>query len=283
MSNKKLHIIQKQVIDITLPNATAALEWEATQRRDFTTLINKQLERCFDDYDKNGNHLIIEKLDVDLGVFTMDNLQEEASRRLYSKLYETLQEHSKTTIFVGSESAERSYSETSTDRSYSGQEGRLEALFYFLNKGHLPWWGSELANWDENWLRSLSENEVLRFKTFISLGDEKSIKRLTTQFSDDFIEQLLQRFGITNEAANAWHWLETLLKNLQDIDDSGRKSYSNKVLQSFQKSLLPAVVRAGFWLTWILHAVGKRDIPALHKLFNNSPEAWEIIYSAIKK
>jgi hypothetical protein len=105
MSNKKLHIIQKQLIDITLPNATAALEWEASKRRDFTALINKQLERCFDDYNKNGDHLVIEKLDIDLGVFTMNNLQEEVSQRLYSKLYNTLQERSARTILAGSESA----------------------------------------------------------------------------------------------------------------------------------------------------------------------------------
>src|SRR6476620_7417664 len=118
MSNKKLHIIQKQLIDITLPNATVALEWEASKRRDFTALINKQLEKCFDDYDKNGDHLIIEKLDIDLGIFTMDNLQEEVSQRLYSELYKTLQERSKETIFTGAESIEPTYSETSTDRFY---------------------------------------------------------------------------------------------------------------------------------------------------------------------
>ena len=281
MSNKKLHIIQKQVIDITLPNATAALEWEATQRRDFTTSINKQLERCFDDYDKNGDHLIIEKLDLDLGVFTTSDLQEEMPGRLYSKLYKILEEHSKEAI-TGMRDTVSYYSETpKAGRFYSGQQGQLEALFFFLDKGHLPWWGSELANWDENWLRSLSENEIGRFKNFISLKDEKPVKRLTTQFNDSFIKLLLQRFGITDDAANAWHWLETLLKNLQDLDDSGRKSYSNNVFQSYQKSLLPAVVRAEFWLTWILHAVGKREIPALHKLFNSSPEALEIIQSAI--
>jgi hypothetical protein len=283
MSSKKLHIIQKQLIDITLPNATAALEWEATKRRDFTALINKQLERCFDDYDKNGDHLIIEKLDVDLGVFTMDNLQEEVSRRLYSKIYQTLQEHSKTTIFAGSESTERSYSETSTDRFYSGQEGTLEALFYFLNKGQLPWWGSELATWDESWLTALTENEISRFKNFIIWSDEKPMRRLATQFSDGFIEQLLQRFGITAETANAWQWLKALLKEVQDMGGSAGKGYSNDVFESYQTLLRPSIIRTEYWLAWIVYAVGKNDTPPLHKLFNNSPEALEIIGSVIKR
>jgi hypothetical protein len=132
MSDKKLHIIQKQLIDITLPNATVALEWEASKRRDFTALINKQLEKCFDDYDKNGDHLIIDKLDIDLGIFTMDNLQEEVSQRLYSELYKTLQERSKETIFTGAESIERNYSETSkTDRYIPGRKQGWRLYFIF--------------------------------------------------------------------------------------------------------------------------------------------------------
>jgi hypothetical protein len=281
MSNIKLHIIQKQVIDIILPNATVALEWEATQRRDFATLINKQLERCFDDYDKNGNHLIIERLDIDLGIFTTNDLREEMPGRLYSKLYKIL-EHSKESI-TGIRTTESYYSETpNADRFYSGLQGELEALFVFLDKGHLPWWGSELANWDENWLRSLSENEIGRFRNFLSAGDEKPVKRLTTQFNDSFIDQLLHRFGVTEEAANTWHWLETVLKNLKDIVDSSGKSYSEGIFQAYQKFLLPAVVRTKYWVSWISHAVDKTETPVLHKLFNNSPEALEIISSVIK-
>ncbi|HEX5150591.1 MAG TPA: contractile injection system tape measure protein [Parafilimonas sp.] len=281
MSNSKKHIIQKQLIDITLPHATAALEWESTKRRDFTALINKQLERCFDDYDKNGDHLVMEKLDVDLGVFTMNNLQEEVSERLYSKLYQRLQEHSKTTTYAGSETAERTYADSSTDRFYTGQEGRLEALFYFLSNGRLPWWGAELADWDETWLTSLTENEVSRFKNFITRSDGEPIRRLTIRFNDGFIEQLLQRFGITDEAATAWQWLEMLLKNLQE-DVARPASYADNSFQSYRRLLLPAVARTEYWVAWILYAVGKREIPPLHKLFNDRPEALEIIYSAIK-
>ena len=86
MSTGNLHIIQKQVIDITLPNANAALEWEANRRQDFTAIINSQLEKCFDEYDNAGNHLIIEKLEIDLGTFSTDNLQQEMPERLYAEL-----------------------------------------------------------------------------------------------------------------------------------------------------------------------------------------------------
>ena len=278
MSDKKLHIIQKQLIDITLPNATVALEWEASKRRDFTALINTQLERCFDDYDKNGDHLVIEKLDIDLGVFTMNNLKEEVSGRLYSKLYETLQERSKETILTGTEATERNYAETSkTDRFYTGQQGKLEALVYFLNKGQLPWWGAQLADWDEIWLTSLTENEVSRFKNFFTLNDEKPIRRLATQFKDNFIEQLLQRLGITEETAQAWQWLELLLKNPEGAPGSTAESS----FQINQKVPPTAPIRVEYWTKWILYAVGKGEIPSLHKLFNKRPEALEITYSVI--
>jgi hypothetical protein len=92
----------------------------------------------------------------------------------------------------------------------------------------------------------------------------------------------LQRFGITAETGNAWRWLEALLKNLQD-NAAEPARYSDNFFQSYQRLLLPSIARTEYWLTWILSEVGKREIPALHKLFNDSPEALEIIYSTIKR
>jgi hypothetical protein len=124
---------------------------------------------------------------------------------------------------------------------------------------------------------------VSRLKNFITRADEKPIRRLAIQFSDGFIEQLLQRFGTTDETATAWQWLEALLKDLEETTGQTGRSYSESTFQARQKLLRPSVVRTEYWVAWVSKAVGKSETPTLYKLFSDRPEELEIIYSAIKR
>ena len=277
MSTKNVHTIQKQLIDITLPDTNTALDWERNKRHSFTALINQQLEKCFKEYDKVGNHLIIEKLDIDLGIFDINNLQTEMPERLYTELQKSLAHYfniSENNIKMPEFKEEQPGSE---NYNYDEQQGKLKAWYFFLHNGYLPWWGSALANWDEAWLQKLTGNDIDSLKKHLIENDNRLVQRIVTHFKDDFIQQLLERFGITIDTKQAWTWLQKLVKNLaeQKKGDQGKNVQTGS--DSFfvkEKFLRLPFIRTKYYINWIMYALGKTKIPDLHSLFDKHPEVF---------
>lgn len=282
MSNKNVHIIQKQVLDITLPNASVAFDWEANKRYDFTTQLHRELEKCFDEYDKEGKHLIIEKLQLDLGIFTFEELNTEMPGRLYAVLSDTLKQYSnmaiETEVFSGNREQEYGHGQNKKDRLRTIRESKLEILCFFLKKGYLPWYGAAMAQWDEDWLKTLTENEINIFRNFLTAVDAEPIRRLTTQFDDRFIQSLLQRLGVTEETEKASQWLKRIWKVLlqEKISEAVQKDPLHRPFLS-----LP-IVRARYWFGWIMQALGKGEKPSLSDLFRNHSEAFILFQSFFK-
>ncbi len=281
MSTKNLHIVQKQVIDITLPNANAVFDWEVNQRTGITSMIKDQLEKCFDEWDKTDDHLIIDKLDLDLGIFHLDTLQSEMPVRLYTELQKKLNHYvnvaAREGIFSGcirntqekpdSKNTQKNSSEVKqTGFLFSDQQGRLEALFFFLNKGFLPWWGLALADWDATWMQQLTTGEINSFKNFLAAGDARIIQRIITQFDDDFMHRLLGRMEIAAETGSAWNWLQEKIKTV--------------FLVPYKKSLSLPAIRVKFWSGWIAHIVDKLPSPDLHMLFEDDTNILMQLFSA---
>ena len=92
MTSRPFHIIQKSLLDITVPDIGAALNWQTKSSRSFVDVICTQIERCFSEYEQSDHHLIIEKVVVDLGALPMGSLEKELPERFYSMFSEMLRE-----------------------------------------------------------------------------------------------------------------------------------------------------------------------------------------------
>ena len=129
----------------------------------------------------------IDKLQLDLGNITLQNFEPEFKTQFIAALTKSLA--------VKKESLSAA----------NGKEGVLSkaqslenALVFFLEKGYLPWYSSvgNKTDWEDEILNSLSESEYQHFLKWIKDNYPERpgiIDRLVSQFSDNFIVQLLSK------------------------------------------------------------------------------------------
>ena len=156
MATKSFHIIQKQVVNITLPDIGAALAWSADGHQEFVKMISDQLERSLSEFDTH-DHLIIEKIELDLGSFTPSMLHPELPGRFHAAFREALEVHRADHASVTSKNTERrdasqrafendrqhakasNKNQTEADephhRLYPAPKARLESRVFLLRNG----------------------------------------------------------------------------------------------------------------------------------------------------
>ncbi|WP_157963029.1 contractile injection system tape measure protein [Chitinophaga deserti] len=167
--NDLRHMIHRQLFELTAHTGTPAWEWDRASADLHRNHLLPVLEACFDEADKKGEHLIIDRLEIDLGVFSgKDAFAKEAGERLREKLLIILHgkrnEAAAHIIPAAAGSPSRltnGVTETNTTDSF-GEEGasfpvkkprretpaalmnemqaRLTAFLHFLKEGRLPWW-----------------------------------------------------------------------------------------------------------------------------------------------
>lgn len=275
MSSSNLHIIQKQVVDITLPDMRSAMEWEDRERDIFTGMIRNQLERCLDEFQTGDEHLVIEKLQIDLGSFTMKNLYDEMPARFYAAMTSHLQEHrQKITKYSGTFSKKEEDifygNDKKKDRSFTGAQARMLALHFYLVNGYLPWWGTQLAGWDQDWLAGLSTEEIGHLRDFLTAENDTPLLRIASQFSEEFTNLLLEKLGVSGNLHEPVNWLQQLISHFEKTDPAnGFKTFRWTTDPSGSKiiSLLnTTAMRRQYWFRWLSFSCGKQGEPALHQL-----------------
>lgn len=301
MTTRSFHIIQKQVVDITLPDIGAALAWSAEGHQEFVKMISDQLERSLSEFDTH-DHLIIEKMELDLGHFTPAMLRPELPGRFHAAFREALEAHRSDHASVTARDAERrgasqqafdndpqqtktsNENQTQADephhRLFPAPKARLESLLFFLRKGYLPWWGSGLTGWDESWLEELTSAEVKGLKDFFTTADEASRSRLITQFSDAFIDRLLWRTTRQVEIIDTWLWLKRVIENLKK--EQARSPQADGSASFFEMPPSDLVVKIAalrhrYWLAWMAHAWNASAVPSLEGVLNDHKECFFLI------
>src|SRR3989442_1753484 len=76
------HIIQRQVFLLDAISRTLRVEWDIRANDVLKKVMMPVVESCFDALQLDDRHLIIDKLEIDLGVFLPGNFEEEAGQRL---------------------------------------------------------------------------------------------------------------------------------------------------------------------------------------------------------
>lgn len=170
--NDLRHMIHRQLFELTARTGQPAWEWDRTTADFHRDLLLPVLEACFREADKGGEHLVIDRLEIDLGVFGgKEAFRKEAGDRLRERLVEGLrvkrQEASAQgdLVFTGkssTRSSEKSNPNSAVNPSSNGEkqtandprrglppalldgkEAPLAAFLFFLAEGRLPWWYAE--------------------------------------------------------------------------------------------------------------------------------------------
>lgn len=209
------HLIRRQSLDITLIGTEA--DGLALQRRlpDLCQhTLMPVLEQVLDRHAPAYGHLVIARVDLDVGIFTLDRLAQDLPAALARALVQSLS----AMIVAGSPLSGSPTPNQSTQHKTQAQSV-YEAFVYFLNTGRLPWW-FRLAAGDslEQAVRSafaaadelnLQSRVHLLLQTLVA---PEARQRLLLQFSLKFVHVLL---GWVSSAAQSV--LAGVLRTLDEV------------------------------------------------------------------
>jgi hypothetical protein len=187
------HIIRKQYLHVELQGTEA--DGLALQRR-LSDLcqhwLTPALEKMLDRAAPAQGHLTIERLEIDVGAFTLGNLEHGLTEAVTYSIEKQLRE-----LSIPVESPVQK-TETKILQK-SEQQSIHETFFHFLNTGSLPWWFSLPAgkNLEQVLLDVWSETQPAATGAGVLhvLASERARKRLVLQFSTAFLQQLLSRLS----------------------------------------------------------------------------------------
>jgi hypothetical protein len=248
MNQQHSHIIQHQVFELIASGPMMGFNWEKRASDYLHNIINPGIEACFTEVSPPGQHLIIDRFEIDLGEFTIDSFAKEAGNRLIKILGQQLR--------ACRVSAER---ETNTDsqtppgfatvdqnnisKKEENQNAKLIddakalqiALIFFLLNGRFPWWikisgrlPEEFS--DVDWLHSLQPAECKELRQALKSSKQARI-RLMNQFSAEWIAELLELIGMRGK--DAWMLWQILYPALEKF------------------TVLQTLFHQYFWLEWI--------------------------------
>ncbi|QEM11200.1 contractile injection system tape measure protein [Mucilaginibacter rubeus] len=187
---RSTHIIHKLILDIEVPHRNAAQKAQDEAVRYFEQVLLKKLEQLLDGMDVSA-HVLIDRLDIDLGKGKLEEVFEQLQQSLSKALEPALNPNM---IPDGDEPDEAiSYS------SLTDEQQVFNVLVYFLNTGRLPWYIVATTEWlqqEDVWLSKLSglliSDATYRLKLInLFKVTQTAISRLFSQFGMVFIKQLV--------------------------------------------------------------------------------------------
>lgn len=253
MAVNRTHIIQKQTFELSASGAGINLDWEQRASDCVRNIMNPCIEACFNEVSPANAHLVIDKLDIDLGSFTTEEFEKKVSQRLREVLQAQLQaclEVSKTNkvgnttgdddienmLFYGTAGTKTSDVENPARLLTDSQAVQI-ALLHFLKEGRMPWWYSIESNtvlidelYETTWMNVMEEEEKTTIRKIL-LHSAAARVRLVNHFTAEWIAALLQTIALRgNEGMVQW----TIIKMLAE-----------------QFTNLRPLLHQHFWLQWI--------------------------------
>lgn len=188
MSNS--HLIDTFLFDISFDNEDKAFE----QQNHLNTFVRRNLisvvNNVFNDSSIHGIRIKIEVLDIDLGVVSYSDYQDELPRRLKDKLKSILSD-----LLIGFNAGNDN--KNSNIRFVRDATNERQQIEYYLLHGYLS--SNSILNDNEIaslFLRIISQDREWLVRLINqSNNGEIIIKRLTMQFSDEILSLIVQRLS----------------------------------------------------------------------------------------
>lgn len=219
MGKSLIHIIHRQIVELSTSNADEAREIQVRNQELLEQLKSPAFEACFDDLLSPDQHLIIERLEINLGSVSKKELYRTFGSQLGQALRNMLLEN----IAHGSEAMEGTAydKERRPEVALRGRQGNPAAvksilsgpfaiLMFYLENGRLPGWVPMNHRMEEDWLHSLDQTQQETVRKLFQKS-EQALIRLASQFSAPFIFKFLQPFKPEKSLFGHWQWVDLRL------------------------------------------------------------------------
>ena len=176
MLPRNTHIIQKQSFDIGFENPGNTLGLQDQIAQVFYENLKPRMEKMFDEMFDNDRHVIIDRLEIDLGTLQQENWELEFTDRALEKLKISLATTQKDII----------------DAQHYRSQRAVEIFFFYLENGFLPWNNNVSTIAELEKLLTVDDPLITRLRNLIG---QKSLvaERLVYQFSEAFTQRLIQK------------------------------------------------------------------------------------------
>jgi len=179
-----------------------------------------RLETLFDEYEFQDEIIRFDELTLNLSVqkvLDFSQLSDEA----YKQLKENIDRQMPFAKEFKSDSAENTESENQNNRRISATQNSGDVFLFFLENGHLPWYGKEEQidsfTVPEIWEKNLDDREFFRKLDQILGASETAADRFILQFPDETITAYLRRKNLRIHAETS-----AILTISQNLDKDGR-------------------------------------------------------------
>lgn len=223
------HLIQKQVFDLSAGSVKLARQWESHASDMLRDMIVPCMEHCFDEAASAETNLLIDHLEIDLGLLQEDVSAEQVWDKVRSVLLPALHScsvASEQPLTEPSLSGDQGESKTAV-RSLNGLEEKLECFEHFLLHGKLPWWvEAGRTELDSDWIERLNDKQIKSIVQKLA-GWKHARERLAQQFSVEFIVKLLHYFQpeLVSKTQSSWNWLESISHDSSGLGQVVCKAY----------------------------------------------------------
>lgn len=233
MSQRNVHIIQKQVLEVEMENPADAFQFRNRLGEVFHERILPALETLFDEIGHDNRLIRIDQLQVDIGRIPYNNWEQELADKTIDKLRELLLLEiplwqKETVSQLAATSSEKRKSDFDVPKNKKPvnqltQDGFINAFFYFLQTGRLPWFVANEVQFNEQLKKWLTPENVASIKTHLEKAGLTELTRLIYQVEEALLDQLIELILTPPQASSnkiyalfmeAKHFLEKLLKSI---------------------------------------------------------------------
>ena len=277
MPTTQHHIIRRQFLHVEMHGTES--DGLALQHRlpDLCqSWLMPALERMLERVVPPHEHWIIDSLDIDVGMITLDNLERDLTEAVTQAIEKQLRERAPPTAVSDA-------SFISPMQRKTEPQSVHEAFIHFLKTGSLPWWfhlpaGETLEQAVQASWQATAVGPVYFARSMLdAIGSASVQKRLAQQFSADFLEALLA--SISQEGAKVMHEVFAKLGN-RDFASGALRRFS---IQLWQIAFATAAVGrhptastlvAECWSA--LHDAERHEPALLERMTQHWPEALEV-------
>ena len=184
------HLIKKQFIELAISSEVNAFSLQHEVSQSYWNAIVPELEKIFDRIAGGDDIIEIDKLEIDAGVFNIDQIaHNQWVTVIGERIFRVLEE------MIRSRSTEKSI--RFTCRGVAG----FQQWIYYMQKGYLPW---NCTKRGEEWHQQVFEtlatdyNSVAELRRLI-LTNADVRDRIVYQYSEVFLEKLVAILTATNQ------------------------------------------------------------------------------------
>ena len=206
MMTDSRHIIHRETIELSGSFYQQVQKLESDANRITTSIIHPEIERCFDSLIAGNDHVVIDKIEIDLGVFSPDGFEREIKARLQHQLISALNKFLSKRSFVRNPAAHPEGSLLSgSDHSEMARSPSLllDALLYYLHHGYIPWWYEHDLNTIDSWKKMNQSSEALIILQTL-FRSSSSVSRAVDALSDEMLGMICSEAGFGKSILQGW-------------------------------------------------------------------------------